>query len=240
MLMRRKVLMGLGALCLMAGASPQVRADFNTNTPPVISWNQFSTAGYTAVNSPLVQSFTYSDGGTGTAVSQVYQSGNTYAYLYQIQVPSTGNNNDVGQFQVNWKYSAFASASIGNTTSPVYELTSQGGTAQPSAFYLPATTNSGTQVADATNLQGSNFNRIQATYPSAAGLDTSIVVVFSTIAPTVVPIRSIQDGSGLTPPNPEVYVPAPEPPAVALCCFGVLGLFGGAAYRRFRLRPSMA
>jgi len=252
MLLRRKVLMGLGALCLMAGLSPQARADFVSSPPPTITWSQFTTGGtaYVAINAAISNPYDVPTSLTnpklvqaGTVVSQVFQHGSLYAYVYQVQVNST---HDVGQFQVDWLASAFASGTLPVTTgkktvstlSPDFQITSLGTAKSSGAFSLTTLTS---HVESASSVIGQDYNRLQANYAGKKGVDTSVIVVFSTLPPIVEPILSVTDSTAYqTPPIAYVYAPAPEPSAVALCGIGVLGLFGGAAYRRFRMRPSLA
>jgi hypothetical protein len=234
MLLRRKFLMGLAAICVMVALSPQVKADFGPETPPTISWSDLTTAGYTAFNTQLQSSFTYTGGPTpsGNAVSQVYsitQGGvTTYAYLYQLQ-PVSGS--DVAQFQTYWHNSAFASSPVAvgsNAAGPVYDITSGAAPTASSDFNVTGS------LATSPSITGTDFDRVQGQWRLTTGANTPIIVVFSNIAPGVELVHNIQDGSGLASSGfPNVYAPAPEPPAVALCGIGILGLFGAAAFRRF-------
>ena len=231
----KALLLGAAALGLLAGLSPKASADFNASSGGSgslagISWSDFTSAGFTAVTPQLVQS--YGTTPSGNAVSQVYQNGSTYAYLYQLQVAP---GSDVGSYQLDWKSSAFASSPVtigGNPAGPVYAITGLGSASSSStgAFSLSGT------IETPTSITGTNLNRLQAFFPGTSNADTAVVVVFSTTHPGAVVARSISDGGSAT-VLPEVYAPAPEPSALALWGLGGIGLAAGAAFRRFRFPP---
>lgn len=248
----RTPLLILGVVTALAIGGSTAQAGFGTATtgPDNVDLATFLSKFETATTTPLISSFDFSPGtigGDGVIVSQVFQdvvapdATLLYAYLYQIQV-SPGSSADVSLAEYNWKYSPFAAyLGLGYATpvggGAVYEITTTGGAA-PGAFTF-------TGLEESQDVSGADNSALTTVYspghPDEAlpgdgqvnpGESSAIVVVFSTIAPGVLPLSTMADGpSGLLPPFPVAYVPGPEPASMGLFSMGLVGV-GGMMLRR--------
>jgi hypothetical protein len=224
------------------------RAGFDTspNPPKTITYKQFIAAGAQAVNKGMTSQFSGGPGQnpvTGTVVSQVFQDPKTklYAYLYQITVDKSPNDQNVSRFFLaRWK-TTFATFTRGNDKSPVFQITSLGDNA-PAAdpFKLPANTVHYTEAEGRDNfaLLGS-FTNDKTKTGLTAGSVSAILVVFSEKGPKV----EKAFGVGVTMADltqfvyVDAYVPTamPEPSSLLMLALGGAGV-AGMSWRRRRLR----
>lgn len=250
------LLWGVGALALLAGpAVLPTRADFDTTAPPggpgpipTISYTTFTGhTGFTAITSAETSPLNFpGSGNDGLLVSQVFTQttapGSLYAYVYQIQVSSSSGVQDVTPLSVNWK-AAFAAFTgfgypAGSTpgTDHVYEITSGIGSADP-LF-------NSTSLVTATDAFGTDFKSATFDFPNhgagvlGPGTNSDLLVLFSTIGPTFIPVKNIGSDIGSSNPQPSAFAPAPEPSAMALWSISGVGLAAGVFIRRFRVPPA--